>query len=405
MIHVCFALRDETGYSAKFVGTTMLSIFENIFKPLPSVTVHILHDNTLTDDNRSKFSYMAGHYGQCVKFYNVEELCTDKIKEINQIFPSADETLSQGAAFYKFFIPQVLPADIEKAIYLEALTIVNMDISELWRVELGDKMLGAVPTLDIGSDLQPQDKIVVDGVIKQEDYFNSGVLLLNLKLLRGKEKFMIDGMKFALKKKYFNLLDQAVLNYCFALQAVKLPAQFNQFVKWARRRKETLEKKIYQYTDYALRLEMNEPFNSLWMEYFSKTPWFNVAIIGRLYEGFQQVHINLKKSMINISMIMSNKARAFFVVPSYVDELKKIFNIRDDEEIIPLENRESLQKLIDAMKKSQDKKVFFIMAQNFPFDVLTKAGFIFGRDFLNAMEFLSEEQGVSLNSYKLIQGI
>ena len=77
MIHVCFALRDETGYSAKFVGTAMLSMFENIFKPLPSITVHILHDNTLTADNRSKFSYLAGRYGQQVKFYNVVELCAD----------------------------------------------------------------------------------------------------------------------------------------------------------------------------------------------------------------------------------------------------------------------------------------------------------------------------------------
>ena len=405
MIHVCFALRDETGYFAKFIGTTMCSIFENIFKPLPSVTIHILHDNTLTADNRSKFSYMVGHYGQRVKFYNIEELCADKIAEINTIFPSDNELPSQGAAFYKFLIPQVLPADIEKAIYLDALTVVNMDISELWRVELGDKMLGAVPALAIGLDIHTQDKIVADGFIKQEDYFNSGVLLMNLKLLRLKEKFIMDGMKFALKQNYFNLLEQTVLNYCFALQTVKLPAQFNQFVRWARRRKESVEKKIYQYKDYALRLEMNDSFNLLWMKYFSKTPWFDVAVIGRLYEGFQQVHISLKKSMANISLIMSNKARAFCVVPGYVDELKKIFAVRDDEEIIPLENRESLQKLISAMKEAQGKKVFFIMAQNFPFNMLTKAGFAFGKDFLNGMEFLSEEQGVSLNSYKLLQGI
>lgn len=405
MIHVCFTLRDETGCSAKFIGTTMLSIFENIFKPLPSVTVHILHDNTLTDDNRGRFSYLAGQYGQRINFYNVEEVCAEKLEEFNNMFPTTEETPSQIAKFYKFLIPQVLSADIEKAIYLDADAIFNMDISELWRVDLGDKMLGAVPSLAIGFDLHTQDKIVADGVVKQEDYFNAGVLLMNLKLLRGKEKFIMDGMNFALKHKYFNMLDQTVLNYCFAFQTLKLPAQFNQFVRWARRRKEPVAKKIYQYTDYALRLETNEPFNLLWMEYFAKTPWFDVAVIGRLYEGFQQVHISLKKSMANISLIVSNKARAFCVVPGYVDELKKIFDVRDDEEIIPLENRDSLQKLVDAMKEAQGKKVFFIMAQNFPFDTLTKSGFVFGRDFLNAMEFLSEEQGVSLNSYKLLQGI
>jgi len=405
MIHVCFALRDETGYSAKFVGTAMLSMFENIFKPLPSITVHILHDNTLTADNRSKFSYLAGRYGQHVKFYNVVELCADKIAEINTIFPSTDEIPSQGAAFYKFLILQVLPADIERAIYIESNTIVNTDISELWRIKLGIKALGAVPALDMGLNPHTQDKIVADGFVQQEDYFNSGVLLMNLRFLRFKETSITDGMKFALKHKYFNLLDQTILNYCFSLQTVKLPTKFNQFVSWARRRNETVAKKIYQYTDDALRLEINEPFNSLWLEYFSKTPWFDVATVGKLYEDLQQVHIGLKKSMANISLVMNNKTRAFCVVPSYVDELKKIFNVRDEEEIILLENRESMQKLLDAMKEAQGKKIFFIMAQNFPFHTLTKAGFVFGRDFLNAMEFLSEEQGASLNSNKLIQGI
>ena len=72
MIHVCFGLYDKTGSYSKFTGTAMLSLFDNTTS---NVTVHILHDNTLTNDNREKFSYVAGRYGQRVKFYNVEKLC------------------------------------------------------------------------------------------------------------------------------------------------------------------------------------------------------------------------------------------------------------------------------------------------------------------------------------------
>ncbi|MBR3050926.1 MAG: hypothetical protein IKG61_05695 [Selenomonadaceae bacterium] len=59
MIHVCFGLYDKTGSYSKFTGTAMLSLFENTSA---DVTVHILHDETLTQDNREKFIYLAGRY-------------------------------------------------------------------------------------------------------------------------------------------------------------------------------------------------------------------------------------------------------------------------------------------------------------------------------------------------------
>ena len=150
---------------------------------------------------------------------------------------------------------------------------------------------------------------------------------------------------------------------------------------------------------------MKDPFNRLWMDYFVKTPWFDAASIGRLYEGFQQIHTKLKKSLVNLSVILNGKARGFFAVPEQIDGLKKIFHINDGEEIVALENQESLKKLIDAMKESQGKKVFFIMVRNFPFNALTQMGFVYGRDFLNGIEFLSEEQGMSLNSYPLLHAM
>lgn len=84
MIHVCFGLHDETERYSKFTGTAMLSIFENTNS---KITVHILHDNTLTQDNHDKFIYLAGQYGQLVKFYNVNELCADRIETIYKFFP------------------------------------------------------------------------------------------------------------------------------------------------------------------------------------------------------------------------------------------------------------------------------------------------------------------------------
>lgn len=402
MIHVCFSFRDETGSFAKFAGTAMISLFENISELLSSITVHILHDNTLTDENRSNFSYLAGRWGQSVKFYNVEKICAGKIAQMTDLFADADKNYFNQAMLYKLLIPQALPKDVSKVIYLEPTVIVNLNIGELWRADLGEKTLGVVPALSIGSDIHTADKIVTDGFVKAENYFNSGVMLMNLSLLRNEETKIIDGLNFAIEKKYFYLLDQTVLNYCFSTQTVKLSAQFNSFVRWARKNKESVENKIYYYTGYSLQLDMNDPFNLLWMNYFSKTPWFNAATIGKLYESFQQIHIRLKKSLVNLSAVMAGKTRSFCTTPNYADELKKIFSIRDDEELILLENQASYQALFNSMKASRGKKVFLILAQGFPFNVLSKAGFVFGKDFLNAMEFLSEEQGMSMNSYPIL---
>ena len=402
MIHICFSVHDEAGYLSKFTGTAMLSIFENISKPSTSVTVHILHDNTLTNDNRNKFSYLAGHYGQRVKFYNVEELFADKIAKWNALFNEDEKTRFSQTMFYKLLVPQVLSLDIEKAIYLEPNIIVNLDISELWRIDLEDKMLAAVPILSINTAIQIKDKVVTDGFVKQEDYFNSGILLMNLKLLRGEEEKITEGLTFAHEHKYFTLLDQTILNYCFSLQTVKLSSQFNQFVMWARHNQESLANKIYYYTTYSLQLNMNDPFNRLWIDSFAKTPWFNAETLARLYDGFRQVHNKLKKSLANLSVVLNGKSRAFCAMSGYVKELKRVFNMRDDEELILLENRASLNKLIDAMKQSQGKKVFFIVAQNFPFNLLMQSGFAHGKDFINGLEFFSEEQGISMNSYPFI---
>ena len=150
---------------------------------------------------------------------------------------------------------------------------------------------------------------------------------------------------------------------------------------------------------------MRDPFNRLWMKYFVQTPWFDERTIGRLYTGFQQIHVELKQSMVTLSAIMSGKTRGFFVQPNNVDGFKKFFAIRDDEEIILAENQDSLKKLLDAMNASRGKKVFFIMLPNFPFQILNQAGFAPGRDFVNGLEVLSEEQGVPLNSYPLIQSM
>ncbi len=379
--------------------------------PPHSITIHILHDDTLTDDNREKFLTLTERYNQLVEFYNVAKLCADKLETIRNFFPAADKTRFTLGMIYRFFIPDVLPADIEKAIYLDADIIVNLDINELWQIELDDKILGVITAPSIGTPINKQDKIHLDGYVEAADYFNSGVLLMNLKLFRNENDIFMSGIEFvAANPVYARFLDQAILNYLFSTRSLSLNGKYNRFVRIARRINEPVMKKIYHYTVNSLQLDTNDPFNRLWMEYFAKTPWFNADIIGRLNEAIQQFNVRLRKAMTNLSVITSGKIRCFFIEPAKVDEMKKFFSIRDDEEIILAENEDSVQKLIDTMKNYRNERFFIIMprkilGKKIPLKKLKKLGLVDGREYWKGWGFFSEEQGFPMDTYFIIQAL
>ena len=83
--------------------------------------------------------------------------------------------------------------------------------------------------------------------------------------------------------------------------------------------------------------------------------------------------------------------------------MKKIFSISDVEEIVLAENENSVQKLIDVMKNSRGKCLFFITVKNFPFNYLTKEGFAQNKDFLKAWELLSAANGEPFDSHPLVK--
>ena len=406
MIHVCYCFRDETGNYAKFAGTSMLSLFENTSS---EVTVHILHDNSLTPDNRDKFSYVAGQYGQLVKFYNLDELCPKKIAEIVKLVPGLEKSKVTVGAFYKLLIPQILPTDISKVIFIDPDTIVNLDINELWQMELSDKVLGVVPEAASGTNSGKTFLLCKEGKVKPEDYFNGGVLLMNLNILRDEEENIMQGIKFRGDNPEHKLLEQTVLNYCFSERTLKLPLMFNCVVQNVRKNKDqVLERKVYHYADGSrIGINMNDLANRLWMSFFIKTPWFDEASIGRLYTSLQKIFSDLSGNALKISTALQGKMRVFFIEPKKVESLTNFFSIKNYEEVILAENEESLKKLINTMKKFKDVCVFFIttekfMNKNFPFDQLKKEGFAEGKDFLKAWNFLPNVNALS-KTYGLIE--
>ena len=192
-----------------------------------------------------------------------------------------------------------------------------------------------------------------------------------------------------------------LLNYCFSKDMVKLPIRFNFLV---RNRAETdvhEKNKICHYVAKTLHLDRNDPFNRLWFSYFKKTPWFNEDTITHFYEELIKHEAEQKNFAIQISALMSGKSRAFFTERMNLNFLINVFRLQEGEEIISAVNQESVQVLKESMKASAGKKVYFILISGYEIlrAELMKEGFVEGRDFINAVQFLSSANGIPMNVF------
>ena len=89
------------------------------------------------------------------------------------------------AAYLRLLIPELVPENVNRVIYLDTDLVVLDDIQELWEMDLEGKPLGAVPDLGIlASSRMRRQKEETLGIEEGELYFNSGVMVMDLKAWR-----------------------------------------------------------------------------------------------------------------------------------------------------------------------------------------------------------------------------
>ncbi len=188
-----------------------------------------------------------------------------------------------------------------------------------------------------------------------------------------------------------------------------MPSKFNTWVYRDRREGKNIERKIYHYIGQAASLgfDAQDNFHRLYWEYFAKTPWFNAETLFNFFAGARQMFVERQNFAVQISAMMSGKMRAFFTEPASIPALKQFFAAKESEEIIALASNESIQQLVNSMNAARGQKIFFVLLSQPAIyqqvrEMLTRLGFVEGRDFVNAAIFLPE---VSLNPWELIKNL
>lgn len=85
--------------------------------------------------------------------------------------------------YFRLFIPTLFP-ELDKAIYLDSDIVLNRDIADMFNEEIGNNYLGAVldETVYTNKDFIYYVNEALD--VSEKQYFNSGVLIMNLKKFR-----------------------------------------------------------------------------------------------------------------------------------------------------------------------------------------------------------------------------
>lgn len=307
--------------------------------------IHIIASGLSPDSKRQFLQFESNE----VKITLIERDPT-VFKELHT-FKDGSVCVASISALFKFVLPQLLP-DHDKVLYLDGDLIVKKDLGEIYDLELGENYAAVVP--DSGQIYYKHAY-----VRRVKKYFNSGVMLLNLKEMR---KRQLAEILVRTKKELTdsNLMDQNVFNVVFDGHIKYLPIKWNFMpVSLERAAEKWALKDINELfdTDYKSVRDLFD--NAAIIHYSSKDkPW--KAPDGALAYEWSLVKEQPEPKSVSVIIPTYN-------VESYIEESLKSVLAQDipELEVICLDDgsTDKTKKLIRAMMKN-DKRIKLVENTN-----------------------------------------
>lgn len=173
-IPIFFTIDDSY---APNMGIALYSMIQNASEEF-YYKIHVIHQG-LSEANREKIKAMENKNFEVV-FYEMDH-------KLSEITDREENRLRCDyfslTIYFRLFIADMFP-EYDKAIYVDSDIIVPGDISELYRLDLGENIIGACHDFSIEEVPELVHYIENAVGVACREYINSGVLLLNLKRLR-----------------------------------------------------------------------------------------------------------------------------------------------------------------------------------------------------------------------------
>ncbi|MFA6370814.1 MAG: glycosyltransferase family 8 protein [Bacilli bacterium] len=203
-----------------FLAVAISSLQENA-SPLFEYRIVILNEG-LSAENMEKINkFKRANF--TIEFFDISQ----RINLLRTALSLRLRDYYSVAIYYRMFIPTLFP-ELDKAIYLDGDIVVLGDISEFYAINIENKLVAAINdrlVFDTPEFIQYAENAVG---IKASEYFNSGVLVMNLKEFRSQnieEKFL----HYLLEYNFDSICpDQDYLNVLCRDSKVLVPVYWNK---------------------------------------------------------------------------------------------------------------------------------------------------------------------------------
>lgn len=244
----------------------MISVLINNFKDFEKINFHIIEEDLSQDYKKKLISIIENYANSEIFFYPFE--ITVKIPS------SSYPPIGYSTLFLSEFLNE------DKIIYLDADTLVLNSLKDLNNYDMEKYYCGAV--LDVPLPTVKEDL----GFSSNDEYFNAGFLLLNLKKIR--EDNIYDLFLKNITKSY-RFHDQDIINVCLKNKILKLPLNYNLFGYFYELNYDDVLK-IFSfnssfYSKYEIENSLKNPICTHFLNFFSDVPWRDSSNI--MYENFR----------------------------------------------------------------------------------------------------------------------
>lgn len=288
---------------ARYAYVMLTSLLENQL-PEAEVNVYILYSE-VTEEKRSCIGELIKAYGGCVHWMFVS----------NEMFPAACPTSLAWTleAYYRLMLPDLLPQDVDRILYLDVDMIVNKPLTEIYFTNFEDHLLCACRDIypydtEQGPRFNDKRNILFKNQLEQGfTYFNSGMLLFDMDRMR--EEYCFEEYMTLGKKLNFEVVapDQDLLNYMH-WQEVKIldKNKYNLFAKVAYNHGIHYEEVKQEVT--IVHFAGQKPWEGQYVHYDIEQLWWDYARMSPFYYGIMEeyLHQALHDPLVYNSMLQSS---------------------------------------------------------------------------------------------------
>ena len=405
MIHVCFPLYDKYGTYSKYLGTAICSLFVNAGDN--PITAHIIHDSTLTEENKNKFQHLAQMFEKTILFHKIDTCEFQPLIKMVKGFTIG--------TLFRLKIPDIMSENIDKVIYLDCDLIVHLNITELWNMDLGDCYIAACSDPDEG--LLKKQWLSKKKKTKNDHYFNAGIMVMNLKCIREMGNLCRMCLDFLIQHPECTLADQDAMNYFFCGNVYYLPSKFNYFSrKLCDVKTEPMEEGIYHISGESVNWEQNRNVERLFMHYLLLTEWGSGSEIHQYMQSWVSYEskkvLTLQSLMSRLMNENSPKIVIFGARSVLLSKLRKMITIQKMDYFIDnnkeLWGRETngipIHSPEHIMKEPRGSFIVIVLSKRYYESIqqqLEKMGLVENKDFYDARLLLSEHDGEGYNENKM----